>query len=345
MGRTLWQRQLTGCRRRLPLRQATSCSRSVHLSHAKVGFCDFLQSLFAVTCHSSWSAMQAILPILAPSLYFTDGGDDNNDGGVGGNSNDNAGRIAEALLLLVVGKYSIQVSRMWRVFYLDYLYHDTPLVVEENSHHLHNFPWQNIWFDSWTSKECFFYMSFRKNQLLWIYRQFGLAQLAAQNHRSILVFMGFRYYHFNPEELFLFMMTRCKLGNANTALCKLIFGGNASWWSFKYLWILKYLDERYDRTISHKKLRDYTDDFPLFYQAINHFIKKTSLRHFHDSTAVERQVLSFLLWSIFRFIDCSIDWINQPMPGPNGEYDGAPCKALGDVAQRAVYTGYKKGTN
>ena len=27
---------------------------------------------------------------------------------------------------------------------------------------------------------------------------------------------------------------------------------------------------------------------------------------------------------------------------PNGNYDGAPRKALGDVAQRAVYTGYKK---
>jgi hypothetical protein len=30
------------------------------------------------------------------------------------------------------------------------------------------------------------------------------------------------------------------------------------------------------------------------------------------------------------------------MSGLNGDYDGAPRKALGDVAQRAVYTGYKK---
>jgi hypothetical protein len=48
----------------------------MQLSHAEVGFCDFLQSLFAVTCHSSWSAMQVILPMLALSLYFTDGGND-----------------------------------------------------------------------------------------------------------------------------------------------------------------------------------------------------------------------------------------------------------------------------
>ena len=137
------------------------------------------------------------------------------------------------------------------------------------------------------------------------------------------------------------MMTKCKLGHANIVLCMLIFGGNASRWSFGYPWIHKYLDKRYDRTIPYKKLRDYVDDFPLFYQAINHFIKKTSLHHFHDGTAVERQGLNFLPWSIFGFIDCSIDWINRPMLGPNGDYDGTLRKALGDVAQKAVYTGCK----
>ena len=104
MGRTPRQRQLTGCRRRLPMRKVTLCSCVMHLSHAKVGFCDFLQSLFAVTCHSSRLAMQAILPILALSLYFTDWGDDNNNGGGnGGDGDDDAGRVTEALILLVVG--------------------------------------------------------------------------------------------------------------------------------------------------------------------------------------------------------------------------------------------------
>jgi len=89
----------------------------MHLSHAEVGFRDFIQSLFAVTCQSSRSAMQAILPILALSLYFTDRGDDNDNGGDGGDGDDDAGRVTQALLLFVVGRYSIQVSRMWRVFY------------------------------------------------------------------------------------------------------------------------------------------------------------------------------------------------------------------------------------
>jgi hypothetical protein len=80
MGRTPRQHTLTGCRRRLPLHQASSHSRSIHLSHAKVGFCDLLQSLLAVTCHSSGSVLQAILPIFALSLSFTDG---NTNGGGG----------------------------------------------------------------------------------------------------------------------------------------------------------------------------------------------------------------------------------------------------------------------
>ena len=215
-------------------------------------------------------------------------------------------------------------------------------MIEEDSHRLNEPPRQNIRFDSWTSQECFFYTSFRKEQLRRIYHQFGLAQLAAQNDGYIRVFTGFRYYNFDPEEIFLYMMTKLKLGYANTALCKLIYGGSASRWSFGYPWILEYLDRRYSRTISHEKLRDYVDDFPLFYQAINQFVRKTSVRHFHDGTAVERQGLSFLPWSIFGFIDCSIDRISRPMSGPDGDYDGAPRRPLGDVAQRAVYTGYKK---
>jgi hypothetical protein len=55
MGRTPRQRQLTGCRCCLPMQKVTTCSCGMHLSHAKVGFRDFLQSLFAVTCHLFWT--------------------------------------------------------------------------------------------------------------------------------------------------------------------------------------------------------------------------------------------------------------------------------------------------
>jgi hypothetical protein len=125
-----------------------------------VGFCDFLQSLFAVTCHSSWSSLQAILPIFALSLYVTDGNVDEGGGnddadGDGGNGDEGKDQVAQALLCLVLSRYSIQVCWLWRVFYLNILYHDIPLI-EEDSHRLHNLPRQNIRFDSWTSQECFF---------------------------------------------------------------------------------------------------------------------------------------------------------------------------------------------
>ncbi len=69
------------------------------------------------------------------------GGDNDDNGGDGGDGDNYAGCVAEALPLLVVGRYSIQVDWMWRVFYIDYLYHDIALV-EEISHCLHDFPRQ-----------------------------------------------------------------------------------------------------------------------------------------------------------------------------------------------------------
>jgi hypothetical protein len=142
MGRTLRCHPLMGCRHHLPMHQASSCSHSIHLSHAEVGFCHFLQNLFAVTCHSSWSVMQAILLVFALSLYFTDNNNDVN----------NEGQVTQALLLLAMGRYSVQVICLWRVFYLIFLYHDIPLE-EEESQRLHDFPWKNICFNAWTSQE------------------------------------------------------------------------------------------------------------------------------------------------------------------------------------------------
>ena len=148
------------------------------------------------------------------------------------------------------------VSRMWRVFYLDYLYHDIPLV-EENSNHLHDFPRQkfgltvgrlkSVSITPRTGRISSFGSTINSVSRSWQPRTTDL---------FICVFTGFRYYHFDTEELFLFMMAKCKLGYAYMALCKLIFGGHASWWSFGYPWILRYLDERYNRTILHEKLRD-----------------------------------------------------------------------------------------
>jgi hypothetical protein len=203
-------------------------------------------------------------------------------------------------------------------------------------------PRQHIRIDSWSEQECYDFTSFTWDQLSRIYHLFGLAQLAAQTDGYIRVFTGHTHYRFNPAEIFLFFMTKCRTGYRNREMCNLIFGGDQSRWSHGYPWILEYLDTRYARTISLEKLLDYVDDFPSFYDALNCFIKKTSICHHTDGSAEERVGLNFLPFSIFAFIDCSIDRVSRPLSGPDGDYIGAPHKPMHDAAQRAVYTGYKK---
>ncbi len=58
--------------------------------------------------------------------------------------------------------------------------------------------------------------------------------------------------------------------------------------------------------------------------------------------AKEHDGLNFLPISIFGFIDCLINCVSRPFSGPDGDYFGAPQKAMIDAAQRSVYTGYKK---
>ncbi len=62
-------------------------------------------------------------PSICLSLYLTDGvvnggGADNDVDGDDGNGGDDDGRVAQAqaLLCLILGRYSVQVGRLWRVF-------------------------------------------------------------------------------------------------------------------------------------------------------------------------------------------------------------------------------------
>ena len=61
-----------------------------------------------------------------------------------------------------------------------------------------------------------------------------------------------------------------------------------------------------------------------------------------DGSTEERAQLIFLPFSIFGFINCLINSISHPFSGPDGDYIGAPSRALHDAAQRLVYTEYKK---
>jgi hypothetical protein len=249
--------------------------------------------------------------------------------------------ITLSLLRILFVRYANASLRLARLFRMDYRCHDIPIDEEERCRGS-RMPRQNIRIDSWTEQECYDFTSFTGDQLRRIFGLFGLAQLAAQTDGYIRVFTGHGYYRFDPEEIFLFMLTKCRTGKSNRELCDLVFGGSSSRWSFGYPWILVYLDTRYARTISHEKLRDFVDEFPVFYDAINRFIQKPTVHHFTDGSAEECDGLIFLPFSIFGFIDCSIDRISRPFSGPDGDYIGAPRKAMHHAAQRSVYTGYKK---
>lgn len=70
-------------------------------------------------------------------------------------------------------------------------------------------------------------------------------------------------------------------------------------------------------------------------------MQQSKTRHIDDGTAVDQSGLNFCPYQIFGFIDCSIDRINRPYSGPDGDYVGAR-KPFQDAFQCAVYTAYKK---
>lgn len=328
------RRQLTGCLRRGPKRNHSSYRRAMHLSHADVGYRHYLQRCIVRSGNAVCSALLAISPLVILSVLA-------HNTNVVNPAVPNAALAFNYLLSIQHLKYAVNQTRFARWFLLDFKYHDIP-PEEEADHMPTRMPRQNIIFNSWTNQECYDFTSFTKPQLLRIYNQFGLDQLAAHNNGFIRVFTGHEFHRFHPEEIFLFMMTKCKTGHSNKELCDLIFGGHASRWSYGYPWILEYLDIRYQRTLSHEKLRDFVDEFPQFFDAIQKCIQRTTTHHFTDNTAEDRIGLNFLPFDIFSFIDCSIDRINRPFSGPDGDYLGAPRKENYYDAQRSVYTGYKK---
>ena len=334
MARQPQRRQLTGCIRRGPKRQKSSYRRAMHLSHREVGYRHKLQQCIAIDGSTARSALRMLPPLILLTLLIRNS--------VINPTTPNTLVTAISFLLRIQHThYVVSQNRFLRGLHYDHLLHDIPLEEEEGAAST-RIPRQHIRFDSWTDQECYDNTSFTKEQLRRIYRLFGLAQHAAQTNGYIRVFSGFEVYKFHPEEMFLFLMTKCRTGHTNRHLCDHYFGGHQSRWSFGYPWMLRYLDERYEDTIGNQGLRRFIDHFPAFYNAFNKFIRKTSTHHYNDNSAEDHTGLRFLPFDIFALIDCSIYRINRPFSGPDGDYIGAPRKAEYYYAQKSVYTGYKK---
>lgn len=123
----------------------------------------------------------------------------------------------------------LRSAQFRQLFRLDSEWFDIPLE-EEQGHVSHRMGRQYIGIDVWPEQETYDNTGFRPEQLRKIYELFGLEEVANQEPHIgyILVSTGHRYYHFYPEEFFMFLMVKCRTGYDNKHLCAHYFGGHAS---------------------------------------------------------------------------------------------------------------------
>ena len=76
------------------------------------------------------------------------------------------------------------------------------------------------------------------------------------------------HYLINPEELFLFTLTKVATGQTNQCIVDEYLDGDYTRWSYGYRWMLIYLDRRYEDIIVHQGLVCFVKDFPRFDRAI-----------------------------------------------------------------------------
>jgi hypothetical protein len=325
-------RGLTGLTRRKAKRDATDYSRNMALSHKMVGLRDSIQRGMVMTFVDAEAAFDMITPLVALIMILVH------------NGHHEHAMAAVTVLEIKVREYQFNTNMFEALFRMDHEYFDIPAEVIANRTTLRLLR-QYIRIEDWSDEECYQFTSFTQDQLYEIYGQFGLEEVAeAEPHIGYIAIHSHGNHHhlFPPQELFLFFMTRMHTGDNKKKLCLTLFGGHASPWSRAINWIMKYLDDRYERTISHRKLEDYVDDFPEFFNKISGFMQKDSVQYYPDGDEVEKDGLNFCPLPIFGFIDCSIDKICRPFSGPDGDYIGACRKMMEDIYQRSVYTGYKK---
>ena len=79
-------------------------------------------------------------------------------------------------------------------------------------------------------------------------------------------------------------MTRMKTGHDYTQMCFDIFGGSPRRWSYAWMWIMHYLDDRYQDIIGHQGLTRFVDQFPHFFEAIKGKVQQSNILDNKDGT-------------------------------------------------------------
>ena len=191
--------------------------------------------------------------------------------------------------------------------------------------------------------------SFSISQLRQLYYHFGLREFVlAHNETDLLIGTGHwangreNCYRLNPEELFLYMLTKCKTGMTNEKVIDMYFGGDYARWTYGYRWIIFYLDLRYRNIVGHVGLLRFLPQFERFRDAIQQYCQKDRWYHDHQGNVTWVPGLEKLPYNIFGWIDGTIDKVLVPFSGPDGDYEGAPRRAQYIDAQESVYSGWKK---
>ena len=262
--------------------------RIMHLSHAQVGFMSALQHRCYLEGSNALIHVFIITQLLLAYVYtMEDDGDNMNE------------PLIMALLHTSIAKLRRFVSNFNLCQNLDYVLHDIPPEEEEAT--IIYKPRQNVVFESWSDWDCYHYTNFHKEQLARIFSCFGLLTMVDPLTGKVKVPTGFYNqhgvaccYNFNPEELFLYVMTRMKTGNDHTQMCGDIFGGSPRRWSIAWRWVMKYLDDRYQNIIGHQGLLHYVDQFPEFFDSIPQKVRQSYKHDNHDGTYNESDGLAFL---------------------------------------------------
>lgn len=333
------RRLLNGRRRRRAIRETHNVSRWMHLHHSEVSLRRRIQTSWIKNALQA-QLMLTFLPqlitlkllVLSNAAHLQNANTD----------------IAIDLLLQLINIECFNYQTFARAFFsIDHLIYD--ITPDEEARNLQFSPCRNIRFDSWDDQKCLNYTSFRKDDLLRIYKLFDLENQCDQNGFIRVATGGVNQnnmpccYRFNPEELFLFYMTRFKKGLTVVNMTNDIFGGDHNRWYYGWPWMLRYLDNRYKNIIGHQGVLRFRDEFPRFFEAIENYVKRPKHIEFDDGAPpFDSPGLAECPFRLIGWIDCSIYRTNVPFSGPFGNYKGAPRKPRYKVTQCAFYSGMKK---
>ena len=107
-------------------------------------------------------------------------------------------------------------------------------------------------------------------QLRILYRHFGLTDFVAAHQETDLLIGTNHFdsvtgaekcYRIDPEELFLYTLTRIKTGMTQEMIIDHYFGRDYACWSHGHRWLMLYLDARYVSILGHQGILRYLPFF------------------------------------------------------------------------------------